>query len=197
MSRLKRFDQKAVKNRARVKKHREFKKLKSIHELYVRNQIHPKEETPIYGIVDEAVSQSSTEAENLHEIPDRLRYWAVHHRITKRALSDLLIILISAGLTYLPKDGRTLMRTPKRINITVLTKGKIWYYGLRNCLQNALAHIAPCSTICTLNFNFDGLPIAKSSNCAFWPILCNIRGMLIHCMCKVLYRTINHYSQKQ
>lgn len=176
MAVIKRFDQKAVNNRARVNRHRKLQKLKSIHEIYIRNQIYPKEDVRIYGMVDEALNHSLSETDTATEIAEKLRYWTVHHRITKSALNDLLVILILAGLTYLPKDGRTLMRTPKRVEISVLSKGKIWYYGLKNCLQNALAHISHAITI-TLNFNFDGLPIAKSSNVQFWPILSNIRGM--------------------
>lgn len=176
MARIKRFDQKAINNRARVKKHRDLQKLKIIHEQYIRNQVNAKEDTPIYGEIDEVMNSISPEISASAEITERLRYWTVHHRITKTALNDLLIILIFAGLTFLPKDGRTLMRTPKTVAISTLTKGKMWYNGVKHCLQNALAHISNEMTI-TLNFNFDGLPIAKSSNAQFWPILTNIKGM--------------------
>lgn len=176
MARIKRFDKKAINNRARVKKCRNLKKLKSIHEQYIQNRIYSKKETPIYGVIDEALNFSSPEIDTSTEITERLRYWTVHHRITRRALNDLLIILIFAGLTFLPKDGRTLMRTPKTVAISTLTKGKMWYYGVKNCIQNALAYISHEMTI-TLNFNFDGLPIAKSSNAQFWPILANISSM--------------------
>lgn len=178
MAVIKRFDQKAANNRARVKKHRHFKKMKSIHETYIRDQIYPKEDVSVYGMVDLALNNSSTETDIASDTAERLRYWTVQHRITKKALNDLLVILILAGLTYLPKDGRTLMGTPKNVPIRVLTKGKLWYNGLKNCLNRTLAHISQKMTI-TLNFNFDGLPIAKSSNMQFWPILSNIRGMCI------------------
>lgn len=58
---------------------------------------------------------------------ERLRRWALKYNISKRAVSELLTILISFGMNWLPKDSRTLLSTPRRVPMTDLTNGKIWY----------------------------------------------------------------------
>lgn len=58
---------------------------------------------------------------------ERLRRWALKYNISKRAVSDLLTILISLGLNWLPKDSRTLLSTPRYIEMSNLTNGKLWY----------------------------------------------------------------------
>lgn len=176
MAKVKYNDQKAVNNRARVRRYRQFRKMKVTHEMYIRKKLNAEEEMPIHEIVEEILDHNKPEIPAPDEITEKIRYWAVQHRITKTALNDLLRILIFAGLNFFPKDARTFMRTPKIVSISTLSKGKLWYNGLKNCLHSSLAQISHDMTI-TLNFNFDGLPIAKSSNIQFWPILSNIRGM--------------------
>lgn len=58
---------------------------------------------------------------------EQLRRWALKYNISKRAVSDLLKLLISFGLIWLPKDSRTLLSTPRNIEMTNLTNGKLWY----------------------------------------------------------------------
>lgn len=57
---------------------------------------------------------------------ERLRQWALKYNISKRAVSDLLKILISLGMIWLPKDSRTLLSTPRYIKMNNLTNGKLW-----------------------------------------------------------------------
>lgn len=178
MVRVKRFDQKAVKNRARVRKHRDWKKSKSIHEKYIRDQIFT-EDNNSYEMFDEFIVNGSHDEnpkiDKATEITDKLKYWCAHHRITAVAMCDLLCILRFAGLAFLPKDNRTLMGTPVKVPIHTLSNGKLWYNGIAACLQNALDKISTDMSI-TLDWNFDGVPISKSSNNQFWPILACIRG---------------------
>lgn len=58
---------------------------------------------------------------------ERLRHWAIKYNISKCAVSDLLKILISLGMSWLPKDSRTLLSTPRYIEMKSLTNGKLWY----------------------------------------------------------------------
>lgn len=176
MARVKRFDERAVKNRNRVQRHRNLKKLRMIHEKEISERISSK------NMVDCEMLEDSKENNACHEnvdkateIKDKLRFWALNHRITKVALNDLLSILIFAGFGFLPKDSRTLMGTPAKTPITPLSQGKMWYHGIQKCLENVFAGILRDISV-TLDFNFDGLPISKSSNMQFWPILSSIRG---------------------
>lgn len=171
------FQWKSKKNRDRVRKCRLLKKLRSVHVNQVRERIYSQRDINI----DQHLSSNCEE--NFCSIDDgkvvgfehKLRCWAINHRITGSAINDLLIILIYAGFTFLPKDSRTFMGTPSQVPIKVLTNGRMWYNGVKKCLEGVLARISRDVCI-TLDFNFDGIPIFKSSNLQFWPILAAIRG---------------------
>lgn len=177
MARIKSFDHKAIRNRARVKKHRYFRKLRLIHEKKINEQLHSEKNM----LIDKVFDDCSGENEDLsspdkgEEIKDKIRYWAVQRGIAKTALNDLLSILIFGGFTFLPRDSRTLMSTPNTVPIEMLSNGKMWYCGITKCVKHVFSSIQRNVSI-TLDFNFDGLPIAKSSNKQFWPILSSISG---------------------
>lgn len=179
MGRVIRIDHRAVRNRARVQKHRYFRKLKKIHETKINEAIYSKRNDDVFtDFSTEEVQEEIPNVDKGAEIKDKIRHWAVHHRISKIALNDLLAILIFGGFSFLPRDGRTLMRTPVNVPIEILSNGKMWYCSIKKCLNHLLTGIGR-SMLLTLDFNFDGLPIAKSSNKQFWPILFSIRGIYL------------------
>lgn len=67
---------------------------------------------------DEIVVKQTTE--------EKLRCWVFKHNITRSAISDLLKILISIGMTWLPKDSRTFLSTPRNVEISTLSIGHLW-----------------------------------------------------------------------
>lgn len=179
---------KGLKNRARVQKSRLLKQARLKYETHIREEIHSIEQLNCEEECkqfDESFDEQEKDKDNEYlqydrvdksiEFMDRLRFWAIHHRITQSALSDLLKILIFGGLIFLPKDSRTFMKTPQKVDITKLSHGKQWYYGIQKCLQNVMPFICRNESI-TLDFSFDGLPIFKSSNLQFWPMLFSLQG---------------------
>lgn len=108
-------------------------------------------------------------------LSDRLCSWSQRHNITQSALSDLLKILVSIGLNWLPTDARTLVRTPRNIQVDIVANGKMWYQGIETNLRRIFHNLSRSIEI-HLNFNIDGLPLFKSSRYEFWPILANING---------------------
>lgn len=192
MGRVTKFDQKAVKNRARVKRYRYFKKAKAIHEKYIHDQMFVEEndqyDTTLNGFSINDLYHENPIRDEATEISDKLKYWCVDHRITAIAMNDLLSILRFAGLGFLPKDCRTLMGTPVSVPIHTLSNGKMWYNGVQKSLECTLDKISNDTSI-TLDWNFDGLPISKSSNNQFWPILLSIRGKYF-CKCCFIFSTI-------
>lgn len=106
----------------------------------------------------------------------KLADWAIDHKISHSAVSELLVLLRSEGKAELPKDARTLLQTPRNIAIQTMGNGSFWYYGIENCLRIVFRHINQ-NTQVHLNFNVDGLPLFRSSKFQFWPILMNIAGM--------------------
>lgn len=106
---------------------------------------------------------------------EQIRYWAVKHNIAKRAINDLLRILRSIGLIWLPTDSRSLCKTPRSTEVVSLAGGKYWHNGIENNLRKIFSKLEK-SIIVQLNFNVDGVPLFKSSTTQFWPILANIHG---------------------
>lgn len=146
MTRVKRFDQRAARNRDRVRKYRTWRKLKADHDKYIHDQIYNAGDVRIGRIPEEIFEHDSqhgnSKIDKANEITDKLKYWAMHHRITQTALNDILSILKFAGLEFLPKDSRTLMATPVKVPIGVLSNGKIWYNGVQKCLEEVLGRIS-------------------------------------------------------
>jgi len=107
---------------------------------------------------------------------EELRLWAIKHKISFVALADLLRILIMyvIQLSFLPKDPRTLLRTPRNTNIIELAGGSYWHYGLNNIIENLKKEYTKLKVAVNefqLILNVDGLPLSKSSKSTFWPIL--------------------------
>lgn len=180
MAVIRSFTKKAAKNRERVKKHRRLKKNKKKYENHVLFELQKRNQNDMKENCD-TPNENNFDCENDDEnsnFEKNLKKWAVKHRITKMAINDLLAILITAGFYYLPKDSRTFMSTPTNVEIVNLTKGQMWYRGISNNLKHIFNKINDDISI-YLDFNFDGVPLYKSSTKCFWPIITSIRGELI------------------
>lgn len=126
-------------------------------------------------------SYNTTYAGNDKPFISKLAKWAIEENITLSALKNLLSIMREIpGCENLPKDPRTFLKTPNNIIVTPLGCGIYYYFGIENTLN----------TFCTnhkinvqenedfqLAVNIDGLPLSKSSNSSFWPILCSVKSI--------------------
>lgn len=106
-----------------------------------------------------------------------LAQWALEHNIAHRSLTPLLGILRTHGcFQSLPKDARTLLKTPRNTadvaGVSELPPGLYCHYGLRRGLERVLACLDGCPQLVSLNFNIDGIPLSKSSRQQLWPIQC-------------------------
>lgn len=164
---------KAAKSRERSKQYRKRKRNKEQYESEVQARIDVRkcENVDELGSTENSLEQKL----ELFEVAEELRLWAIKHHITHAAINDLMAILILAGLTFLPRNSKTLMKTPTQVDIVPLGNGKMWYFGIGVWLQKLLANCKRDITI-HLDFNFDGQPLFNSSTFQFWPILSTIRG---------------------
>lgn len=172
MPKIVNFSVKAQKTRERVQKCRNLKRKREKYEKEVEKSF------KIYSaqtLINNKNGPVCDKNEKQFDLRNELAIWGSKHRITKLALNDLLAILILAGFTFLPKDSRTLMKTPKTSDINLLSNGKMWYNGVDKCLQKVLSECNRNLNI-KLDFNVDGLPLFNSSKLQFWPILMSIRG---------------------
>lgn len=178
-SRIRNFTIKAAMARARVRRFRQRLALKKSYrnavesEIQKRKNIDDREINPPPIITDSENTHSSNE--DMLDLKEKIKCWAVKHCITKRAINDLLSILILFGFDLLPRDSRTLMKTPKHVDIRDLSNGQLWYHGITKYLE-LLFHKIQNDIIINLDFNFDGVEISNSSKKCFWPIISSIRG---------------------
>ena len=134
-----------------------------------------------FGFTDtvESSDTSDSDPESQQTVKGKLASWSARHNLTKSSVDELLGMLREEGLS-LPKDGRTLLQTPRSVDSEDKCGGKYIYYGLENGLVKVLGHLSAVTlskleTI-KLNVNIDGVPLFKSSGKQFWPILCSFGG---------------------
>nr|XP_018907290.1 PREDICTED: uncharacterized protein LOC109037206 isoform X1 [Bemisia tabaci] len=104
--------------------------------------------------------------------------WALLYKVKMNALSALLKLLRQfPNFSHIPNDARTLLKTPVAEKAEAIDDGQYYHFGLMNSLTPGLKHIPPSMTKLKLILNFDGLPLFKSTDSQFWPILVSILGL--------------------
>lgn len=109
-------------------------------------------------------------------IGDKLRRWVLTHNVTRRSVNDIFSILKESGLHWLPNDCRTILKTPRSINIENVAGGQYWYNGIEKNIRLIFSNVQSNLNL-QLNINVDGIPLMKSSATQFWPILGKIHGV--------------------
>lgn len=82
------------------------------------------------------LSNNPSQSEEPSNLTQQLRSWAISFHIKRRALTALLHILQSQnGMQSLLKDSRSLLKTPRIIEINDLAGGKYYHNGVKNTLS--------------------------------------------------------------
>jgi len=115
--------------------------------------------------------------DSVDEIPlkQKLQQWISDYHVSYNCVNSLLKILRSEGLK-LPKDARTLLKTPKAREHSIISihPGSYIHLGVEFMLTKILTiniDIIEQNTTIRLGFNIDGLSLTTSSKSSFWPIL--------------------------
>ena len=94
----------------------------------------------------------------------------------KNNLKPLLPSSLKHTKAQLPKDSRTLLKTPKHSNVVDIDTGQYCHMGLENVIIKIIKNrIARNHAFDSLNLflNIDGAPLTgKSSEKGLWTILC-------------------------
>jgi hypothetical protein len=107
----------------------------------------------------------------------QLAQWSIDNNVPHSALSGLLRVL-KPYHPGLPIDPRTLLKTPKTYAIKQIGQwGHYYHFGIASGITELLSllNLDETTTKLSLQVNFDGLPLFKSSCKEFWPILCCIK----------------------
>lgn len=128
--------------------------------------------------------------EYIKSLSFELRNWAIKNNIKQFALTELLKILKNRGHSSLPKDARTLLKTPQKVGIVRMGAGQYWYRGLRNKLTE-ICKKNDCGDVIELTFHIDGTPVYKNSKSEFWPVQCDIKGVEMKAFFASIYQGKN------
>lgn len=150
--------------------------------------------------VDELYSDSDGEIDGSDEINSTLKIelgqWASKYNISHASLSELLVILQNDH-PDLPKDPRTLLGTQTKVDTTIVSGGEYYHVGIENGITSILnsrqKSLSSKYKTITLHVNIDGLPLFKSSNSQFWPIL----GMITACERKCPFVIGLYYGKRK
>lgn len=117
---------------------------------------------------------SDTDSDSSDECKESLREWAVKNNIPNMSLGDLLQIL-RLSHPDLPKDPRTLLYTETSYNIMKICGGEYFHFELSDSItkyiKNSPTSFYETDIYLKLQINIDGLPLFRSSQHQFWPIL--------------------------
>ncbi|KAK5649730.1 hypothetical protein RI129_000759 [Pyrocoelia pectoralis] len=118
-------------------------------------------------------------------IKSNLAMWAVQNNITQNSLRELIVILKLENdidnFQNLPNDPRTLLNTPRKVDIVYLSPGYYYYFGIQASIRNVinqkgikLAH----DVTFDIAVNIDGLPLSNSNASSLWPILIQVKSII-------------------
>lgn len=143
----------------------------------------------LLGIIDDSSSDdefTNMFTENVQNIPEEekncrkeseikqeLRDWALKFHITLVALTALLLLLRAVFHVNLPLDGRTLLGTLRK---TEISGGTYHHFGLKRALSGILQEIknkGEQPRDIKLILNIDSVPISKSGTDNVWMIMCS------------------------
>lgn len=112
------------------------------------------------------------ENESKSDFEHDLAIWAVEHKITHTALKALLLTLKKHScFSILSLDARTILKTPRQQNIRTIVPGSYHDFGLIESIKQILSSAKENIDCLKIAVNIDGLPLTKSSQQQFWPIL--------------------------
>ncbi|EAA45921.2 AGAP012538-PA, partial [Anopheles gambiae str. PEST] len=132
------------------------------------------------GVLEDEVNEDeyfdADEAPEGNAYASRLRIWALTHKITHSALSDLLVLTRETTNISLPRCAKTLLKTPKQVerHFTAVGEGQLWYQGIQSTLQQYYRSVPPVIRLIEADIAVDGLPMHNSGPTQLWPILMHI-----------------------
>ena len=128
----------------------------------------------------------------------KLAEWAIRFGIYLNALDDLLSIVREQACgcwAGLPKSGRTLLGTPRKVPVRQVAPGQYYHFGLLEGLKSVMAGVNPRNfpQIVHIFVNVDGLLISNSSGGQFWLIL----AMVANTGCRMVFLVGLYYGHEK
>jgi hypothetical protein len=128
-----------------------------------------------FSDVDDSLNEEAED--QTPNLASELLTWACSFGITLVALSALLVVL-RVFHPDLPKDARTLLKTPRNIIVKSIENGSYFHFGIFKTLSRSkelfdflTSYCLPDVPVISLRINIDGLPVSKSGSKQLWPAI--------------------------
>lgn len=95
----------------------------------------------------------------------------VARNLGRTITNDFLSMFRKHNIGHFAKDARSMLGTLRKVVSLEMSHGRYFHFGLCEMLNRALVFASIDSNVVKIQINIDGLPISKSSNRTFWPIL--------------------------
>lgn len=143
---------------------------------------HSDSESEIW--VQHVTLSSDAESDNesdLDSFQDKLALWATDFQVKHNALDSLLRLLKKSGHPDLPTTASTLLHTVTEVQTEIKSDMSYYYFGVASELLKHFkmypVHERAQVDGLEISLNIDGLPLFRSSQMEFWPVLCAIVNM--------------------
>lgn len=128
--------------------------------------------TPNY--FNDLTNQGEKHEENRPSLIADLGGWATKYKTKRRAVSGLLTVLRKHETNAdLPKDYRSLIKTPRTTKIQSVEPGNYYHFDIKSQIVEILNFEYKTFKFkeIQLKIGIDGLPMSNSSSSQLWPIL--------------------------
>lgn len=135
-------------------------------------------ESDIEPTLSELEVSDDEDINNTKKAEEFLKNWTFKNNINRNALSELLTFLKTNVWPELPKDSRTLLKTPKTREVIAVDPGQYVHLGIKPSLDQILSKSSKeIPNEILLDINIDGVPLTKSNQSSFWLILARIYNL--------------------
>lgn len=128
----------------------------------------------------DVASDSDQVEEEEEERPDpavSLIEWFDANHPTLTSLQGVLNIFNEQGIAGLPKDHRTLLKTPRRVETIEISGSEFYNFGVSTGIRRAIANaVGPVPDTIDIINSTDGLPLYSANNNSAWPVLMSVEN---------------------
>ena len=121
----------------------------------------------------DCLNSVSTELANCDSFEQGFAKIVVSRRIGRTTTNLLLELYRAHNVGNFPKDARSLLGSMRTVSTCDMLPGRYFHFGLTDSVNRSLrfVNIPQGECLLKLQVNIDGLPLSRSSNISFWPIL--------------------------
>ncbi len=129
-----------------------------------------------FNEIFEVEDESFDNGEGEPSFQQELASWVLKHGLQHNKVDDLLTLLCDRFPgENLPRSCRTLLKTPRKVELVEMHPGKYFHFGLFKGISKIFTNFSRLIEYFDIFIHFDGLPLFKSTNVEMWPILCRIK----------------------